>query len=151
MIDSKSLSILLGLHDRSKKSEPNRCSRHLKSFQMIVTKMPLSFLRKKVQVDEIFVHMNYSTNGGKENDIALLRLGENLIKSFTKKCSLIFFASEERVDLHKFTPACFPNNSSSLDGSIGHIYGTFVSEYICLCATNAIIFKQLFSFMHFEY
>ena len=32
--------------------------------------------RRKVQVDEIFVHENYTAGGSKENDIALLRLGE---------------------------------------------------------------------------
>ena len=32
--------------------------------------------RRKVQVDEIFVHENYTAGGGKENDIALLRFGE---------------------------------------------------------------------------
>ena len=30
---------------------------------------------------------------------------------------------EERVDLHKFTPACLPEGISSLEGSHGHIYG----------------------------
>ena len=29
-------------------------------------------------VDEIFVHENYSANGDKANDIALLRLGTNI-------------------------------------------------------------------------
>ena len=32
--------------------------------------------RRKVQVDEILVHENYTAGGSKENDIALLRLGE---------------------------------------------------------------------------
>ena len=38
--------------------------------------------RRKVQVDEIFVHENYTAGGSKENDIALLRLGE---KQFVAK------------------------------------------------------------------
>ena len=37
----------------------------------------LAFLRRKVQVDEIFVHSNYTASGSKENDIALLKLGKN--------------------------------------------------------------------------
>ena len=40
-------------------------------------KKGLAFLRKKIQVDEIFVHSNYTSNGSKENDIALLKLGKN--------------------------------------------------------------------------
>ena len=28
-------------------------------------------------MDEIFVHSNYTSNGSKENDIALLKLGKN--------------------------------------------------------------------------
>ena len=35
--------------------------------------------RRKVQVDEIFVHENYTAGGSKENDIALLRLGEKTV------------------------------------------------------------------------
>ena len=35
--------------------------------------------RRKVQVDEIFVHENYTAGGSKENDIALLRLGEKIV------------------------------------------------------------------------
>ena len=38
--------------------------------------LPLLFSRKKIPVDEIFVHENYTTTGEKVNDIALLRLGE---------------------------------------------------------------------------
>ena len=36
----------------------------------------LSFPRQQIQVDEIFVHENYTVTGSKANDIALLRLGE---------------------------------------------------------------------------
>ena len=32
-----------------------------------------------MQVDEIFVHGNYTAGGSKENDIALLRLGEKTV------------------------------------------------------------------------
>ena len=35
----------------------------------------------------------------------------------------VFQFLEERVDLHKFTPACLPEGISSLEGSHGHIYG----------------------------
>ena len=38
------------------------------------------FSRKKVEVDEIFVHENYTNTGSKENDIALLRLGNISLK-----------------------------------------------------------------------
>ena len=69
LIDAKSLSILLGLHDRSKKSEPKRC--HEQCFGEII-----AFSRKEVKVDEIFVHENYTITGSKANDIALLRLGD---------------------------------------------------------------------------
>ena len=36
----------------------------------------ISFPRQQIQVDEIFVHENYTVTGNKANDIALLRLGE---------------------------------------------------------------------------
>ena len=71
LVSAKSLSIMLGLYDRSKKSEPNRC--HESFFPL-----SLFFSRKQIQVDEIFVHENYTTTVDKVNDIALLRLG-NLI------------------------------------------------------------------------
>ena len=38
------------------------------------------FPRKEIEVDEIFVHENYETNGSKEDDIALLRLSKNILK-----------------------------------------------------------------------
>ena len=68
-VAAKSLSILLGLHDRSKKSEPNRCREVFSTLTF--------FARKQIAVDEIFVHENYTTTGDKVNDIALLRLGES--------------------------------------------------------------------------
>ena len=36
----------------------------------------------------------------------------------------VFQFLEERVDLHKFTPACLPGGISSLEGNHGHIYGS---------------------------
>ena len=41
----------------------------------------LSFPRKKIEVDEIFVHEDYETNanGSKKDDIALLRLSKNIL------------------------------------------------------------------------
>ena len=49
----------------------------------------VSFLRKRVSVDGIFVHENYTATGSKANDIALLRLGHtlssHLFSSNTKK------------------------------------------------------------------
>ena len=67
-VAAKSLSILLGLHDRSKKSEPKRCREFFP--------LPIFFSRKQIVVDDIFVHENFTTTGEKVNDIALLRLGE---------------------------------------------------------------------------
>ena len=72
LVSAKSLSVLLGLHDRSKKSEPKRC------YEMISLPNCYFFSRKQILVDEIFVHENYSTSGDKANDIALLRLGTNI-------------------------------------------------------------------------
>ena len=73
-VAAKTLSILLGLHDRSKTSELNRCieSKREMSFTLSVL-----CCRKKVRVDEIFLHENFTTTGSKANDIALLRLGKN--------------------------------------------------------------------------
>ena len=69
-VAAKSLSILLGLHDRSKMSEPNRCG------EVFFNSHALFFSRKQIVVDEIFVHENFTTTGEKVNDIAVLRLGE---------------------------------------------------------------------------
>ena len=74
-VAAKTLSILLGLHDRSKTSELNRCielNREMSSALIVVI-----CCRKKVRVDEIFLHENFFTTGSKANDIALLRLGKN--------------------------------------------------------------------------
>ena len=72
-VAAKTLSILLGLHDRSKTSELNRCIERVMSSALIV----VICCRKKVRVDEIFLHENFITTGSKANDIALLRLGKN--------------------------------------------------------------------------
>ena len=69
LVAAKSLSIMLGLHDRSKKTEPNRC-------REVFFLLFFFFSRKQITVDEIFVHENFTTTGEKVNDIALLRLGE---------------------------------------------------------------------------
>ena len=37
------------------------------------------FPRKEIEVDEIFVHENYETNGSKGDDTALLRLSKNIL------------------------------------------------------------------------
>ena len=74
-VAAKTLSILLGLHDRSKTSELKRCielNREMSSALIVVI-----CCRKKVRVDEIFLHENFFTTGSKANDIALLRLGKN--------------------------------------------------------------------------
>ena len=54
------------------------------------------FFRRKVQVDEIFVHGNYTAGGSKENDIALLRLGE---KQFVAK---VYWVQPKNLVLHKY-------------------------------------------------
>ena len=38
--------------------------------------------RRKVKVEEILVHQDYSASGSKENDIALLRLGQSFVNLF---------------------------------------------------------------------
>ena len=78
-VAAKSLSILLGLHDRSKKSELTRCI----NLKRIMAFAPISNIcyRKQVRVDEIFVHENFTTTGSKANDIALLRLGDKSFKN----------------------------------------------------------------------
>ena len=53
------------------------------------------------------------------HDIALLRLGNKNLSY----CSLSDKFSEEGVDLSLFSPACLPNNSESLVGQEGHVYG----------------------------
>ena len=37
------------------------------------------FPRKKIEVDDIFVHEDYQTNGSKGDDIALLRLSKKIL------------------------------------------------------------------------
>ena len=71
LVAANTLSIMLGLHDRRKKSEPKRCHEKRFSCQTFVF-----FPRKQIKVDEIFVHENYTSSGSKTNDIALLRLGD---------------------------------------------------------------------------
>ena len=52
----------------------------------------LAFLRRKVQVDEIFVHSNYTASGSKENDIALLKLGKNSFFWYAKNSRKTFLS-----------------------------------------------------------
>ena len=82
LLAAETLSILLGLYDRSKKSEHNRCDE-------LFFDVPNFFLipRRQIKVDEIFVHENYTTTGSKANDIALLRLGESKVWVF---CNVMF-------------------------------------------------------------
>ena len=83
LLSAQSLLVLLGLHDRSKKSEPNRYKK--------VNFLPhLRFLRKQIPVDEIFVHENFTTSGDKANDIALLRLGEHFHKDLADFPAVFF-------------------------------------------------------------
>ena len=51
----------------------------------------ISFPRQQIQVDEIFVHENYTVTGNKANDIALLRLGEKswIFLSYPSKAHII--------------------------------------------------------------
>ena len=74
LVAAKSLSILLGLHDRSKKLEPNRCHERGKRKKENLLNL---ISRRQIKVDKIFVHENYTATGSKANDIALLRLGDN--------------------------------------------------------------------------
>ena len=101
-VAAKTLSILLGLHDRSKTSELNRCielNREMSSALIVVI-----CCRKKVRVDEIILHENFTTTGSKANDIALLRLGikeflstkedmrPNLFGPFSKKTFILNYS-----------------------------------------------------------
>ena len=78
-VAAKTLSILLGLHDRSKKSELTRCINLISMMAFA----PIGNIcnRKQVRVDEIFVHENFTTTGSKANDLALLRLGDKSIEN----------------------------------------------------------------------
>ena len=78
-VAAKTLSILLGLHDRSKKSELTRCI----NINSMMAFAPISNIcdRKQIRVDEIFVHENFTTTGSKANDLALLRLGDKSIEN----------------------------------------------------------------------
>ena len=58
--------------------------------------LPLLFSRKKIPVDEIFVHENYTTTGDKVNDIALLRLGNLIFR-------LIFGSTRFNISRHLTT------------------------------------------------
>ena len=81
-------------------------------------------------MDEIFVHENYTNTGSKENDIALLRLGNVSLKQSKDDMEFphegiwaIPLFPEERVDLSTFPPACLPTEDYNIDGSVGYIYG----------------------------
>ena len=74
LVAAKSLSILLGLHDRSKKLEPNRCHERRRKNKIFFFNL---ISRRQIKVDKIYVHENYTATGSKANDIALLCLGDN--------------------------------------------------------------------------
>ena len=67
---------------------------------MKVFSSPNFFSRKQIQVDEIFVHENYTTTGDKVNDIALLRLG-NLISRI-----YLIFVMGTTVPMQKYFVMC---------------------------------------------
>ena len=141
-VAAKTLSILLGLHDRSKTSELNRCielKREMSSALIVVI-----CCRKKVRVDEIFLHENFTTTGSKANDIALLRLGKNsyqpkriwdliCLDHFQRRRLFLSFHSEERVDLSTFPPACLPTKEYNPEGKDGHVYGERKVEHFSTC------------------
>ena len=66
---SKSLTLLLGVHNRRKEVEVNR------QFKSHTIRCHLSLCRKKVTVSKIVVHPSYREDTG-TGDIALLKLGE---------------------------------------------------------------------------
>ena len=70
MVDVKYLSVLLGLHDRSKKSEPYRLHKCHVSFSCFHY-----LFRRQIRVDEVFVHEDFNATFSEGNDIALLLLG----------------------------------------------------------------------------
>ena len=71
LLPAKAISVILGLHDRSKDLEERRWS--------FLCKPPLPFLffiisnRKHIRVSKVIVHENFSNH---TNDIALLKLGK---------------------------------------------------------------------------
>ena len=97
IIPARTLSIMLGLHDRGKyDQEPKRCVTY--PFPLVSKKTFSNtnkfvillrvfrwyhynfFARKEIKVDDIFVHesFNLTLDQVQANDIALLRLGEYL-------------------------------------------------------------------------
>ena len=59
-----------------------------------------------MEVDEIFVHENYTNTGSKENDIALLRLGNVSLKQ-----------SKDDMESNFLRSTSFPMNVFSLNDS----------------------------------
>ena len=77
--------------------------------------------RKQVRVDEIFVHENYTNTGSKENDIALLRLGNVSLKQSKDDMEFphegIFFerylcSQKKGLTFQLFLPSAYPRRTT---------------------------------------
>ena len=73
VLPASSFSIMLGLHDRRKTKEPNRCLYHHK----VNICISLSCTRRQIRVSKVLLHENFTDS---VNDIAILQLGKkNLV------------------------------------------------------------------------
>ena len=73
VLPASSFSIMLGLHDRRKTKEPNRCLYHHKVNIFI----SLLCTRRQIRVSKVLLHENFTDS---VNDIAILQLGKkNLV------------------------------------------------------------------------
>ena len=79
---ASSLSVVLGVHDRSKEREPHRSE---SSFNARFFFILAFFCRKHIRVSKVVVHEDFSTH---VNDIALLKLGEFFFKHICEKFDL---------------------------------------------------------------
>ena len=67
-----------------------------------------TYLRKNVKLAlDPIVHENYKDPKADSNDIALLKLAED-------------------VDLNTYTPACLPTSGADYTGQNGRVYGSFL-------------------------
>ena len=62
----------------------------------------MSSLRREISVDRIFIHEDYNETASKENDIALLRLGEFIALRELH----LYFSGAEKLYLSKSVHQC---------------------------------------------
>ena len=71
-IPTRSLAVLLGLHDRRKRTEEFR---YLEYQNLVFINI---LFRKRITVSDVFIHDNF-TSGEPTDDIALIRIGRSKI------------------------------------------------------------------------